>query len=227
MKNLSKSLSCLCVITLLVAMCAGFTVKVNATDNLSLGFIPYGSSTIKYYNEDGEYKLTYKKMLGGNIAYEYTSSNSCLGFLAELSFAMAKLDSINLNKNIYLYEEDDISDFEMRRILTNKDFNKNFKSFGGAIYLGCTIFPKQRFQLPIYVGAACDYVMADPVKNVAISAVGKVRMKFYPTYKVGIYAGASYKLGILTGGDKPYYDGKTHGNKFNGFNIDAGIIFSF
>ena len=194
---------------------------------MSFGFIPFGGSTINYYNNDGEYKLTYNRMLGGKIAYEYISPKSCLGFLAELSFAMAKLDSINLSKNIYMYEEDDISDFEARRELTNKDFKTEYKSFGGAIYLGCTLFPKQRFQLPIYVGAACDYVNADPVKNVAISAVGKIRMKFYPTYKVGIFAGASYKIGVLTGGKKPYYKGKTHDNKYNGFTIDAGIIFSF
>lgn len=99
----------------------------------------------------------------------------------------------------------------------------NLKTITLNYYVGNTFFPGKRFQLPIYAGIGANYIMADPIKSLALNVGLKARAKFYITDRFGIFAGAGCRYGL--GSVRYGSNGKASlGERI--LNVEAGLTFS-
>ena len=208
---------------------------MHAENNISLGFSPFGFSNLKWYpSEDHNvfYKVDYNKSWNGNLAYEYMKNG--VGFMMEFTYGQSKLDKLEL---VPWADEEHYKPGES--LLKEKDFEKDLKQFGGALYLGFNFFTGHRFQVPIYIGGAYDWCQSEPYKTGFLSGAAKARLRLYIVNSLSIYAGATYKYGVCLDkkaesfiyqfnyylpGDEPVDNRKSQRQEFS---ADAGLIFSF
>lgn len=207
----------------------------HAENNISLGISPFGFSKIEWYpagEHNVYYKVDYNKSWNGNVTYEFMKNG--FGFMTEFSYGQAKLDKLEL------IQWADIDHYEPgQSLLKEKDFDKDLKMYGGALYLGINFFSGHRLQLPIYLGGAYDYYKCKPYEIGFLSFAAKARLRFYLVNAFSIYVGGTYKLGTCLDQkgksflyQNEYYYGydvesKSQKSKKDEFSADAGLIFTF
>lgn len=86
-------------------------------------------------------------------------------------------------------------------------------------YLGYTIFHRKRIQVPIYAGIGLSYYSQAIPTKLFLDLGGRVRMRFYITNRVALYAGGYYLFGL---------NGKK-GDKSTVFHsgLETGLMFNF
>ncbi|MBQ9436689.1 MAG: hypothetical protein IJU33_11275 [Bacteroidales bacterium] len=181
--------------------------------NYQVSFTPFGFvERMKYGSLDSKgdkqsRKIFYKSVIGGSLAKEFNLGKSAT--LLELSYMHAKAD-----KYEYLGKE----------YSTDGRFN-DLTSVSIMYYLGKTIFPAKRFQVPIYIGVGGEVVQGYPFHHLMFDLGAKARMKFYITRKFGVFAGVTGKWGY---GHSTYGEGssaETASHHHLSANFDAGLTF--
>ena len=106
----------------------------------------------------------------------------------------------------------------------NPDQEESLNHVGITTYIGKTINPNRRFQLPLYVGIGGDYISGGPFGNLNLDFAAKVRAKYYFSNNMGAFIGGTFKYGI---------GGKTRGEEDDGYSqnkklfyLDMGIVIS-
>lgn len=200
----------LCSLLVAVIMSSFVSMTVHAENNISLGFSPYGFTKMKWMPKELPgyyYNLNYNKSWNGNISYEYRKKS--LSFLAEFSYGQAKLNKF-----------ESVLTLDYAEPKTEAQFDKNLKTYGGALYLGLNFFSGSRLQFPLYVGVAYDQNKCEEYNLGFVSFASKVRMRFYIVNNASLYVGANYKFGV-----EP--EAKADNINWHHFTADAGVIFSF
>ena len=126
------------------------------------------------------YDLNYTKLLGfADLEFKY----AWLTALLEASYA--KADYVDYTSNTV----------EKLLLLDPAGF-ENASLISAAVYLGYSVFPGRRFQIPILIGAGADYVMGKPIDSIHYSVRFKARAKFYLSNRFGLFGGYSGSYGI-------------------------------
>lgn len=100
------------------------------------------------------------------------------------------------------------------------------KVFSGSamLYGGYTLFPKWRFQIPLYAGIGGEYLNGAPYHNFFLDLGAKARLKFYFTTKIAGFLGLNYTIGMS---DSKRGLGKSPSEKYDMFftkgYIDLGV----
>jgi len=136
------------------------------------------STSLKY--DDEEHFIDYKSSFGVSVDIEKQLQG--LIVMSEFRYGKWKLDEFDPYGSKALFPMPDSAD--------------DLSSYTFMQYGGRTIFPKKRFQIPLYAGIGLDYIQGAPYHNLLIDFGAKARMKFYITDKIGIYGGADFSWGI-------------------------------
>ena len=87
---------------------------------------------------------------------------------------------------------------------TNEDWLKlNPATFGnqnmyeGTFYVGAVVNAKHRFQMPIMGGVGLSYIDGEPLKDLSVEFLYKIRAKYYLSNSVGLYVGFAGSYGGL------------------------------
>lgn len=161
-----------------------FTLTTHAQEkslSVVVGVNPgVGSLNTNIKLDDEEYDLDYKM----NIAFSADIEKQFKGAvtLSEFRYAKWKLDDVDLYKGA-------------NPIFPMTSYPEDVSSFSFMQYLGKTIFPNMRFQLPIYLGVGADYLLGEPYHNLFFDVGLKARAKFYIIDNIGIFVDADAKLG--------------------------------
>ncbi len=188
-------------------ICLGANAQ-DKVSSLTIGFSPFGSTSIKMKQKDYgiDHKLDYKSNWNVNIGYERQFNGAVS--LTEAHYGQAKFD-----KATYTYKDESFS----------YNVGEDIYSAGITTYIGTTINPKKRFQLPIFIGIGGEYIDGGDIHNVIFDGAAKARMKFYFSNSFGIYAGGTFKYGFgmrSIDGD----DSKSIGITPMTWYVDAGFI---
>lgn len=199
------------IIIVLLAVCS-FVRAQQKAGNLIIGFGPTGSISEKISMDDEKYKYNYKSYWNANVSYEKLFKGSST--MTEVVYSNAKFDNYDLTGESQWFDpkqEEDLFSVSLTQ------------------YYGTTINPNKRVQFPVYIGIGADYINGGPFHNLIISGAAKARMKFYITNNVGIYVGATGRLGW---GSKSASESKSSSSSKDSYSIsstvwyaDAGIIF--
>ena len=212
-----------------IIMLMGFSVSTYAqrpeksrTLNMHIGVAPYGFNTIKLRQKaDGGnygYDYKFKSYIGANLAFEKEDVN---GFpfifpgaranliLTEFSFAKSKFDEFKLNKNwpasYTLPPEKDVIEGCL------------------DIYIGKYLVNEKKFKIPFYLGVGVDYINGKDIKKISPELAAKLLIKYYISYKVGIYAGVNGHLAGLTKIDSKNGDGEFGLSRTSAY-AEAGFV---
>jgi hypothetical protein len=177
--------------------------------NLSIGFIPYGFSHINISKDSEKYKYDYKSYLGFNIGYETQLFGA--SHITEVSYAKAKFDKYDLTGASPWF---------------NADQTEDISSISLSLLMGKTLNKNKRLQFPLYAGPRFEYLSGGPIHNFAINLCGKVRVKFYITDNIGIFAGSTAYIGW--GAKKAHDKSKQSDERYtltpSAFYVDAGLV---
>ena len=147
--------------------------------SLTLGFAPTGYTHVNINLDDEKYKYDYKSYMNVNLGFEKQFKGAVS--LTEITYAQAKFDEYELTNP------------------STKWFNPfqtaDIKDFAITTYVGKTIFPEKRVQLPLYIGIGGECIYGGPLHNLAIDLAAKARLKFYITGNFGFYVGATGRVG--------------------------------
>lgn len=208
--SIKKLLCCVALLSMLSVAKAGDGAGGN---NFQISFIPYGIESAKMggFNSKGEKdhaKLTYKSVIGGTIGKEFNLGT--YASLLEASFLHAKADKYEYNGNT--------RDPEGR-------FN-DLTTVSVMYYVGRTILPKKRVQIPIYIGLGGEVLQGYPFHHLMCDFGAKARIKFYFTNHIGIFAGATGKWGFgYSGLGEKGSESSTVSHNHLSVNFDAGLTF--
>ena len=145
--------------------------KVSVTDNSATG-----ENAVKKTG----YDLNYTKLIGfADLEFKY----SWLTALLEASYA--KADYVDYTSNTV-----------DRLLKLDPAGFENAQLISAAFYLGYSVFPARRFQIPILIGAGADYVMGKPIDSIHYSLRFKARAKFYLSNRFGLFGGYSGSYGF-------------------------------
>lgn len=159
----------------LFSYCAMAQEKVQS---INIGFSPYGMTHAKISLSDEKYKYDYKSYWNVNAAFE----KQLYGVLSltEVSYSKAKFDEYDLKGTSDWFnpaQEEDLSAYSLTQ------------------YIGWTINPNKRVQFPLYVGVGFESLQGGALHNLLFDIAAKARVKFYITDAIGVYVGASGKIG--------------------------------
>lgn len=146
--------------------------------SLVLGFSPLGGISEKISLDDEKYKYDYKSFMNASLGYERVFKGAIT--LTEVSYSQGKFDKYDLQGTSLWFnpaQEDDVYSVAVTQ------------------YIGTTINPNKRVQLPLYIGIGGDYVNGGPLHNLTFDVAAKARIKFYITNNFGIYVGATGRMG--------------------------------
>lgn len=140
-----------------------------------------GTSMYKQTVNSNGYKFKDVALTGGAAELEFTLR----GFRYQLEFDYQQGDMSDVTANVegkpeFKYDQ-------------NK-FAEDLKIMTGIFYMGTTIFPCKRFQIPIYAGFGGEYIQGYPMENFSFCFGFKGRAVLYLTKNVGLFAGYRYKL---------------------------------
>ena len=202
----------LCCVALLSVLSVARADDGAGGNNFQISFIPYGIESAKWgqFNSKGEkehFKLTYKSVIGGTIGKEFNLGT--YASLLEASFIHAKADKIEQN--------DKSADAE--------GHFSDLMSVSVMYYVGRTIFPKKRVQIPIYIGLGGEVLQGYPFHHLMCDFGAKARIKFYFTNHIGIFAGATGKWGFGYSGMGEKGSNHTVSHNHLSVNFDAGLTF--
>jgi len=162
---------------ILLFACIGIKAQ-NKASSLTLSFSPFGYNHVNISLEDEKYKYDYKSYWNANIGYEKQFKG--IVSLTEFTYAQAKFDKYDLTG-------------------TSKWFNpiqtKDLTTMSITTYAGKTINPNKRIQFPVYIGIGGSYLNGGPLHNLSIDLALKARVKFYITDKIGVFGGATGRIG--------------------------------
>ena len=196
--------------TMCVVMLSVCTMTKAQIRNLSLGFAPLGYNHVNITLDDEEYKYDYKSYWNANIGYERQFKGVVTLF--ELGYSKAKFDKHELKGSSEWFDPAQSAD------LTNMSF---------MAYAGKTLNAQKRIQLPLYFGLGGDYIHGGPMHNLTFDLGLKARLKFYVTDKIGIYGGATGRLGF---GSKKASESSNSSTYYTisttTWYVDAGIVFA-
>lgn len=188
----------------------------NEVKSLIIGYSPIGNSTVKITSDDKnkdkeKYTYKYQSLYGASVSFEKQYRGA--SYLTEIGMSEGKMENqefVGETKWFDMYSKDKI------------------KIYTGTIYVGMTINPGRRFQLPIYGGIGLKYEECGQFDKVLIAFNAKVRAKFFLTNKIGIFGGYTFSYGMSN------LQAKTEKEKSPKYQIediqsyaDAGIIISF
>ena len=199
------------IVFTLLLVCIGAKAQDKAR-SIALGFSPFGYTHVNITYGDEKYKYDYKSIWGANIGYERQFKG--VTSLTELTYLRASFDKYDLTG-------------------TSKWFNpaqeEDLTAISITTYAGKTLNPNKRVQFPVYIGIGADYASGGPIHNLILEGALKARVKFYITDKIGIYAGATGRIGY---GFKSASEKSSKNSSSKGYTIfpilayaDAGIIF--
>ena len=198
------------IIIVLLAVCS-FVRAQQKSGNLILGFGPVGSISEKISMDKEKYKYNYKSYWNANISYEKLFKGSST--MTEVVYSKAKFDNHELTGESQWF---------------NPRQEEDLYSISLTQYYGTTINPNKRVQFPIYIGIGADYINGGPLHNLTICGAAKARIKFYITNNVGIYVGATGRLGW---GSKSASESNSRSSSEDSYSIgstvwyaDAGLI---
>ncbi len=208
-----KTRTILCGIALMMSCAAAYAQKITS---ITVGVSPYGfAHSVVFWDKDHEYNYKYKPSIGANICFEKQGDG--ISSLTEISYYQADYDSHKFPKT------------DPAELTYNLAQKENLMQMALTQYWGGTLFGKnKRVQLPLYAGIGCGYVKGGSLHNVTGDVALKLRLKFYISNHIGIYAGGTGRLGIGMKDNKNGNDDKTkHLTVGNGLiTADAGIIIS-
>lgn len=193
-----------------MAMLLACTVAKAQIRNLSLGYAPLGYNHVNISLDDEEYKYDYKSYWNANLGYERQFKGMVTLF--ELGYSKATFDKYDLDGKSEWFEPAQTAD------LTTMSF---------MAFAGKTINAQKRIQLPLYFGIGGDYIHGGPMHNLTFDFGLKARLKFYITDKIGIFGGATGRLGF--GSKKASEDSKSSRYYTIGtttWYVDAGLVFA-
>jgi len=197
--------------------CLLSSVAANAqkTTSITIGVSPYGyAKSVAYLDSDNDFSYFYKPTIGANFCIERQGSG--LSSLTEFSYYQGEFDKFELNGETMTY---------------NMARNEDFMQAAITQYWGGTLAGKnKRVQLPMYFGIGCGYVKGGAIHNVTGDVAAKLRLKFYISNHLGIYAGGTARIGLGVKKDEAYNDADKDKTLVVGnllCTADAGIIISF
>lgn len=199
-----------------IAVMAVMALGANAGSSISIGVSPYGFNDVRFTSGNGKCEFKYTKQLAANLAYEWQKSSFSMLVEADMSKSSLKLDGI---KKI----SDNFSDKMIKGLL-----DKDLYTYSADIYFGYVLFAKKRVQLPLYVGIGGSWMHHDDLYDLGtVNFAAKARVKFYFAYKWAIYAGATYKYGLMIPGKNHSYINDSDSPHYGALTLDAGVVFSF
>ena len=166
-----------------------------------------GCSPISYIklwvngNDDVDFKAKFgfKDVVGFQLGYEWINYNNT-AFLAEISYFKGKFNDVEIEDSNFEFDPFEAYDY--------KDINFTF-------YKGKTINYGKRFQFPIYLGLGLNYLEGGMNAHLYFQIAAKARVLFYIFNNMGLYAGATGKVGFADGISYP------------GVTVDTGFMFNF
>ena len=198
----------LAIIAAMLFVCKGALAQVST---LTLGYAPMGFTHVNITLDDEKYKYDYKPYMNFNLGFEKQFKGAVS--LTEITYAQVKFD-----------------EFDLSTPINTKWFNpvqqKDIKDFAITTYVGKTIFPEQRVQLPLYIGIGAEYLTGGPLHNLAFDLAAKARLKFYFSDSFGIYAGATARLGygVKSASEKDSSSSNSYGVVPTMWALDAGLV---
>ena len=185
--------------------------------NISAG---YGSLTekmaSKYEFTSGE-KRGETINIGGELDYKTMSYSANLefviesfGFLLEASYTKGTYDKMNY------YEDEAYFKFDPT-LFKNVNIIQGAALFGYNIKIG-----KGRLSFPIYAGIGVSHYSGEPLYGNPIDFLYKVRVKYYLTNKIGVFAGVTGSYGYKDSFDCSQYEGPKFPNNQD-FNPDVSF----
>ncbi|MBR4238788.1 MAG: DUF2715 domain-containing protein [Prevotella sp.] len=150
----------------------------NKARSITFGFSPIGYNHVNINLDDEKYKYDYKSYWNANIGYEKQFKG--VVSLTEFTYSHATFDKYDLTGTSEWFNPAQTEDLTTMSITT---------------YAGKTINPNKRIQFPVYIGIGGEYLNGGPMHNLAIDLALKARVKFYFTNSIGIYVGATGKVG--------------------------------
>jgi len=201
------------IVVALLLVCMGAKAQTKS-NNLYVGFAPLGSISESISYKDEKYKYKYKSYWNVNLSYEKLFKGSST--MTELFYSKAKFNEYDLKGESQWFNPNQAEDI----------YTISFTQ-----YYGTTINKNKRVQFPLYIGFAADYAKGGPLHNLLIGGAAKARVKFYITNSIGIYVGATGRLGW--GSKKASDSNSSRSSSKNSYSIsskvwyvDAGITFS-
>lgn len=184
---------------LVMLFCANMSIKaqeVSRINNLHISIDPYGYYNISLRRKTDQeskhgYDYKFKSAYGFNLAFEKenTGMTSMMFFgaplqLIEFSFTSGKFDKYEPTNNL---REDYPFPAE-----------KNVIEGGLDLYLGWNLTNQKKLKISGYLGPGVSYIKGEEISKITPEIAAKLRLKWYISYKVGIFAGVSGRMAGLT-----------------------------
>lgn len=158
-----------------------------------------GNGVFKHTINSQGYKFGDIPLYGGAAELDWALRG--LRFQLEFSYQTGDMTDITFNtkgKPAFAYDR--------------TKFDDEIKVMTGTFYIGTTIFPCKRFQIPLYAGFGVENIKGYPHKNTSFSFSFKGRLLLYLTKNVGLFAGYKYKMSAKEN-EKPDFEGLSSTDK--------------
>ena len=200
---------------MVVMLASCMTVKAQTedmvSDNMYLGFAPFGGITQTFKCSPEKYKYKFKDCW--NVVWDYDMRfDDGFSFLFGADFGKGKFESYDFEGTPFFNPTpDDLTFFSLNLLM---GFHWSLDKNG-------------RFDLGTYIGPGISYLRGGPLHHMTIDPVGKIRLHGYVTNTLGLFIGASYRYHF---GFEGLFDKKKNEGYYSikgpQWNAEVGITFS-
>ena len=181
------------------------------TNNLHIGIAPVGYYNIHLSRKSDDVKAGYdylfKTAFSVNLAFEKENMGMSRAVfftdlsLLEFSFTKALFDKYEPSDNL------------------RKDYpfpsEKDFIEASIDYYVGWNLVNQKKAKISFYLGPGVNYIKGDEISKISPEIATKLKLKFYISYKVGLFVGINGHLsGLSKVNDSVTLDGEPANFKF-------------
>lgn len=152
--------------------------KIGQASGINVSVTPLGGARLSIHNGDYVNHYDFRSLFSVEISKE--GALGSMNSLIYLLYSHAKMDDFKRG-------------IESPNLVPNDDDTYNSISLGFTF--GQTLNPYGRIKFPIFIGPVLAYEKFGPIHNLTINMLGKVRMKYFITPKIGIFIGATARYG--------------------------------